>query len=93
MFSTARLSGEQIVELSHQGELRKSGWELFKPYDQEEQLMVYSTTSIKGIQDWTFIESIPKAVILGRIAVLRNISLFLFLGLFVASLTVIILIS
>ncbi|MUG88778.1 helix-turn-helix domain-containing protein [Paenibacillus timonensis] len=93
VFSTARLSGEQIVELSHQGELRKSGWELFKPYDQEEQLMVYSTTSIKGIQDWTFIESIPKAVILGRIAVLRNISLLLFLGLFVASLTVIVLIS
>lgn len=93
VFSTARLSGEQIVELSHQGELRKSGWELFKPHDQEEQLMVYSTASIKGIQDWTFIESIPKAVILGRISVLRNISLFLFLGLFVASLTVIVLIS
>ncbi|RCX19598.1 AraC-like DNA-binding protein [Fontibacillus phaseoli] len=93
VFSTARLSSEQISELGHQGEQRKSGWELFKPHGQDEQLMVYSTASIKGIQDWTFIESIPKAVILGRISVLRNVSLFLFLVLFLASLTVIILIS
>ncbi|MBT2763363.1 AraC family transcriptional regulator [Paenibacillus sp. ISL-20] len=93
VFSTARLNGEQVSELGHQGEQRKSGWELFKPHGQEEQLMVYSTASIKGIQDWTFIESVPKAVILGRISVLRNISLSLFLGLFVASLTAIILIS
>lgn len=93
VFSTALLSGNQILELGRQGEQKNSGWELFKPHGQEEQLMVYSTTSIKGIQDWTFIESIPKSVILGRISMLRNISLFLFLGLFLASLTVIVLIS
>ncbi|WP_410772084.1 helix-turn-helix transcriptional regulator [Fontibacillus sp. BL9] len=93
VFSTVRLNGQQILELGHQRGQSGNGWELFKPHGREEQLMVYSTASIKGIQDWTFIESVPKSVILGRISVLRNISLFLFLGLFLASLTVIVLIS
>ncbi|MCM3699749.1 AraC family transcriptional regulator [Paenibacillus macerans] len=93
VFSSIPLNQEQIAELRSQGNKGESGWKLFQPRNQEEQLMVYAGSSIKGIQDWTFIETVPKSVILGKITVLRNTSLILFLILFVASLTVIVLIS
>ncbi|KWX74814.1 helix-turn-helix domain-containing protein [Paenibacillus jilunlii] len=93
VFSSTALNQEQIAELRSHGSKGESGWKLFQPRTQGEQLMVYTSSSIKGIQDWTFIETIPKSVILGKITVLRNTSLFLFFALFVASLTVIVLIS
>lgn len=93
VFSSIPLNQEQIAELRSQGNKGESGWKLFQPRNQEEQLMVYAGSSIKGIQDWSFIETIPKSVILGKITVLRNTSLILFLILFIASLTVIVLIS
>ncbi|GIP21274.1 helix-turn-helix transcriptional regulator [Paenibacillus sp. J22TS3] len=93
VFSSIPLNQEQITELRNQENRSKSGWKLFQPRNQEEQLMVYAGSSIKGIQDWTFIETIPKSVILGKITVLRNTSLILFLMLFIASLTVIVLVS
>lgn len=93
VFSSTPMNRERIAELRNQGSQGTSGWELFQPRDQGEQLMVYADSSIKGIQDWTFIETIPKSVILGKITVLRNTSLILFFVLFVASLTVIVLIS
>ncbi|QQZ62766.1 AraC family transcriptional regulator [Paenibacillus sonchi] len=93
VYSSTSLNREQIAELRNHGSKGESGWKLFQPRTQGEQLMVYASASIKGIQDWTFIETIPKSVILGKITVLRNTSLFLFFALFVASLTVIVLIS
>ncbi|KWX78817.1 hypothetical protein AMQ84_08350 [Paenibacillus riograndensis] len=93
VYSSTSLNREQIAELRNHGSKGASGWKLFQPRTQGEQLMVYASTSIKGIQDWTFIETIPKSVILGKITVLRNTSLILFFALFVASLTVIVLIS
>ncbi|CQR51515.1 AraC family transcriptional regulator [Paenibacillus riograndensis] len=93
VYSSTPLNQEQIAELRNHGSKGASGWKLFQPRTQGEQLMVYASASIKGIQDWTFIETIPKSVILGKITVLRNTSLFLFFALFVASLTVIVLIS
>ncbi|KWX89390.1 hypothetical protein AMQ83_00870 [Paenibacillus riograndensis] len=93
VYSSTSLNREQIAELRNHGSKGESGWKLFQPRTQGEQLMVYASTSIKGIQDWTFIETIPKSVILGKITVLRNTSLILFFALFVASLTVIVLIS
>lgn len=93
VYSSTSLNREQIAELRNHGSKGASGWKLFQPRTQGEQLMVYASASIKGIQDWTFIETIPKSVILGKITVLRNTSLFLFFALFVASLTVIVLIS
>lgn len=93
VYSSISLDQEQIAELRSHGSKGESGWKLFQPRTQGEQLMVYASVSIKGIQDWTFIETIPKSVILGKITVLRNTSLILFFVLFVASLTVIVLIS
>lgn len=93
VYSSISLNQEQIAELRSHGSKGESGWKLFQPRTQGEQLMVYASVSIKGIQDWTFIETIPKSVILGKITVLRNTSLILFFVLFVASLTVIVLIS
>ena len=93
VFSSNPLSREQIAELRSHGNRGENGWSLFQPRNQGEQLMVYAATSIKGIQEWTFIETIPKSVILGKVTVLRNTSLILFLILFIASLTVIVLIS
>ncbi|WP_372629322.1 helix-turn-helix domain-containing protein [Cohnella sp.] len=93
VYSSNPLNQEQIAELRSHESRGESGWRLFQPRNQREQLMVYATSSIKGIQDWTFIETIPKSVILGKVTVLRNTSLILFLILFIASLTVIVLIS
>lgn len=93
VYSSIPLNREQVAELRNHGSKGASGWKLFQPRKQEEQLMVYASSSIKGIQDWSFIETIPKSAILGKIAVLRNTSLILFLVLFLASLTVIVLIS
>ncbi|MFP4974954.1 AraC family transcriptional regulator [Paenibacillus sp. CN-4] len=93
VYSSISLNREQIAELRNHGSKGESGWKLFQPRTQSEQLMVYASVSIKGIQDWTFIETVPKSVILGKITVLRNTSLILFFVLFVASLTVIVLIS
>ncbi|GBG10802.1 AraC family transcriptional regulator [Paenibacillus agaridevorans] len=93
VYSSIPLNREQVAELRSHGSKGASGWKLFQPRKQEEQLMVYASSSIKGIQDWSFIETIPKSAILGKIAVLRNTSLILFLVLFLASLTVIVLIS
>lgn len=93
VYSSIPLDPERVAELRSHGSKGDSGWKLFQPRMQGEQLMVYASSSIKGIQDWTFIETIPKSAILGKIAVLRNTSLILFLVLFLASLTVIVLIS
>ncbi|GGF67106.1 hypothetical protein GCM10010912_10100 [Paenibacillus albidus] len=93
VYSSTALDQKQIAELRNHGSKAESGWKLFHSRTQGEQLMVYAGTSIKGIQDWTFIETVPKSVILGKITVLRNTSLILFFVLFVASLTVTVLIS
>lgn len=93
VYSSISLNREQIAELRNHGSKGERGWKLFQPLTQGEQLMVYASVSIKGIQDWTFIETVPKSVILRKITVLRNTSLILFFVLFVASLTVIVLIS
>ncbi|MCL6457609.1 MAG: hypothetical protein K6T85_06335, partial [Gorillibacterium sp.] len=93
VFTTSTLSGTELLELSRQSKSTASGWKLFHPLQQEEQLLVYSTTSIKGIQQWKFIETIPKAVILENINILGKISFILFISLFITSLGVIILIS
>lgn len=93
VYSSTPLNPERIAELRSHVNQGRSGWELFQPRDQGVQLMVYADSSIKGIQDWTFIETVPKSVILGKIAVLRNTSLLMFFILFAASLTVIVLIS
>lgn len=93
VFSSTSLNQEQTAELRSHVIKGESGWKLFHPRDQGEQLMVYAGISIKGIQDWTFIETIPKSVILDKITVLRNTSLILFIALFAASWTVIVLIS
>lgn len=93
VFSSMAMTKEQIAELRSNGVKGASGWKLFQPYGQGEKLMVYADSSVKGIQDWTFIEMIPKSAILGKITVLRDTSLVLFLVLFAASLAVIILIS
>ncbi len=93
IFSSIPLNPEQIAEFRSNESKTTSGWKLFQPLNQGEQLMVYANSSIKGIQDWTFIETIPKSVILGKITVLRNTSLILFFILFAASMTVIVLIS
>ncbi|MNO26433.1 HTH-type transcriptional regulator YesS [compost metagenome] len=93
VFSSTSLNQEQIAELRSHVIKGASGWKLFHPRTQGEQLMVYAGISIKGIQDWTFIETVPKSVILRKITVLRNTSLILFVALFIASLTVIVLIS
>ncbi|CAM4495759.1 AraC-like DNA-binding protein [Paenibacillus endophyticus] len=93
VFSSTPLNQEQIAEFRSHSSKGESGWKIFQPRNQGEQLMVYADSSIKGIQDWTFIETIPMPVILGKITVLRNTSMFLFFILFVASLTAIVLIS
>lgn len=93
VFSSTSLNQEQTADLRNHVIKGESGWKLFHPRTQGEQLMVYADISIKGIQDWTFIETIPKSVILEKITVLRNTSLVLFLALFAASWTVIVLIS
>ncbi|MFD2881993.1 hypothetical protein ACFTAO_49140 [Paenibacillus rhizoplanae] len=87
------MNPQQIAELRSHGMKGASGWKLFQPQDQGEKLVVYADSSVKGIQDWTFIEMIPKSAILNKITVLRDTSLILFLVLFAASLAVIILIS
>lgn len=92
VYSSIPLDSGQIQEYRDRAN-RTSGWEMFKPRDQQTQLIVYSNASIKGIQNWSFIEGIPRDVILRKIEVLRNLSLVLFSGLFLASLAVTILIS
>ncbi|WP_018753459.1 AraC family transcriptional regulator [Paenibacillus sanguinis] len=92
VFSSVPLDQQQIRE--YRSRIRgTSGWEMFKPAQQEAQLMVFSNTAVKGIQNWSFIETIPRDVILRKIEVLRNLSMILFSGLFFASLTVTVLIS
>lgn len=92
VFSSVPLDQQQIQE--YRGRISgTSGWEMFKPARQETQLMVFSNIAVKGIQNWSFIETIPRDVILRKIEVLRNLSIILFSGLFVASLTVTVLIS
>ncbi|WP_339221551.1 helix-turn-helix domain-containing protein [Paenibacillus sp. FSL H8-0332] len=93
IFSSTPMNPQQIAELRSHGMKGASGWKLFQPQDQGEKLVVYADSSVKGIQDWTFIEMIPKSAILNKITVLRDTSLILFLALFAASLAVIILIS
>lgn len=92
VFSSIPLDSEQIQEYRDRAD-GLSGWEMYKPSNQEKQLIVYSNASIKGIQNWSFIEGIPRDVILKKIDVLRNLSILLFAGLFLASLAVTIWIS
>lgn len=92
VYSSIPLDGDQIQEYRDRAD-GMSGWEIYKPRDQENQLIVYSNASIKGIQNWSFIESIPRDLILKKIDVLRNLSILLFSGLFLASLAVTVLIS
>ncbi|WP_059049736.1 AraC family transcriptional regulator [Paenibacillus senegalimassiliensis] len=92
VFSNVPLDQQQIQQ--YRSRIHgTSGWEMFKPAQQETQLMVFSNTTVKGIQNWSFIETIPRDVILRKIEVLRNLSLILFSGLFFASLTITVLIS
>lgn len=92
VFSSISLNGEQIQEYRDRAH-GMSGWEIYKPRDQEKQLIVYSNASIKGIQNWSFIEGIPRDLILKKIDVLRDLTILLFAGLFLASLAVTVLIS
>ncbi|MEK0316500.1 helix-turn-helix transcriptional regulator [Cohnella sp. 56] len=92
VFSTDTLSGDQIREIGDAGN-GSNGWRLYKPAGRAEQLLVYATTSINGIQNWRFYETIPKSVILSKIILLRNLTLILFFGLFFASLAVIVMLS
>lgn len=93
VFSTVKLDQEQISEFSLAGGKSPNGWQIFKPQGQEDQMLVYANTSINGIQNWKFLETIPKSIILSKITFLRNLTLLLFAGLFATSLWVIILLS
>ncbi|WP_379147985.1 AraC family transcriptional regulator [Paenibacillus sp. sgz500992] len=93
VFSTVKLDAEQIQEFSQAVEKETNGWKIVKPQKSPEQMLVYANTSINGIQNWRFIETIPKSIILSKITWLRNLTLLLFAGLFAASLWVIILLS
>lgn len=93
LFSTYAVSPEQIRELGAASGAGSGGWRLYKPSDRPEQMLVYARTSINGIQDWRFYETIPKSVILNKIIVLRNVTLLLFFVLFAASLAVIVALS
>ncbi|MNZ59350.1 HTH-type transcriptional regulator YesS [compost metagenome] len=93
VFSTTNPTDQQIQEFSLASENYTDGWRLFKPANQSEQMLVFANTSISGIQNWKFIESIPKSIILSKITFLRNLTLLLFAGLFAASLWVIVLLS
>lgn len=88
-----KLDAEQIQEFSQAVEKEANGWKIVKPQKSPEQMLVYANTSINGIQNWRFIETIPKSIILSKITWLRNLTLLLFAGLFAASLWVIILLS
>ncbi len=95
VFSTVRLNDEQIREISGAGKdgTSTSGWRLYKPSNGPEQMMVYTHTSISGIQTWRFFETTPKSLILGKVDFLRNLTLLLFVCLFFVSLGVIVLLS
>lgn len=93
VFSTVKLDQEQIREFSRAGGKSPNGWQIFKPQGKEDQKLVYANTSINGIHNWKFLETIPKSIILSKITFLRNLTLLLFAGLFAASLWVIILLS
>lgn len=93
IFSTDSLSSDQIQDFTAATLNKENGWKLYKPENEREQMLVYAQTSIKGIQNWRFYETIPKSVILSRIDFLRNITLLLFVGLLLMSLGVIALLS
>ncbi|AIQ37182.1 hypothetical protein R50345_22595 [Paenibacillus sp. FSL R5-0345] len=93
IFSTDRLSQDQIQDFTAASSDKINGWKLYKPENEREQMLVYAQTSIKGIQNWRFYETIPKSVILSRIDFLRNITLLLFGGLLLVSLGVVALLS
>lgn len=93
VFSTVKLDSDLIQEFSQAVGKDANGWKIIKPQNIPEQMLVYANTSINGIQNWKFIEAIPKSVILNKITWLRNLTLLLFAGLFAASLWVIILLS
>lgn len=80
-----KLDAEQIQEFSQAVEKEANGWKIVKPQKSPEQMLVYANTSINGIQNWRFIETIPKSIILSKITWLRNLTLLLFAGLFAAS--------
>ncbi|OBZ12026.1 hypothetical protein A8L34_17095 [Bacillus sp. FJAT-27264] len=93
IYSTVPMTSQQIMDFGSARDIATDGWRLYKPQDQPEQMLIHANTSINGIQNWTFFESIPKSVILHKITFLRNLTFLLFIGLFFASLWVIVFLS
>jgi AraC-like DNA-binding protein/GGDEF domain-containing protein len=93
VFSTIQLNNGQILDFSDATQSDTNGWHLYKPKEQDELMLVYAKTSINGIQNWRFFETIPKSVILSKIILLRNLTFLIFICLFIASVWAIIFLS
>jgi len=93
VFSTTDLNAEQIGQFNNAMKDGMNGWKLYKPKGWEEQMLVYAKTSINGIQEWRFFETIPKSGMLSKINLLRNLTLLIFCCLFFASIWVIVFLS